>query len=61
MSRTQLVKYGEHDTAPKLFYCEKGKECKKYISENRECVTIHPFISLDGCITLCHVILRVNR
>ena len=28
------------------------------IRENRECVTIHPFISLDGEVLMCHVIFK---
>ena len=27
-------------------------------TENRACVTIHPFVSPDGCITICHFILK---
>ena len=54
----QFVRYGQGGAAPELVYCEKGKECKQYVAENRECVTVHPFVSLDGSLVLCHVIFK---
>ena len=56
----QFVRYGDDGAAPGLVYCEKGNECKQYISENRECVTIHPFVSLDGSLVLCHIIFKAE-
>ena len=56
----QFVRYDDDGAAPELVYCEKGKECKRYISENRECVTIHPFVSLDGSLVLCHIIFKAE-
>jgi len=51
----QFVNYNDKKS---FVYCGKGDECKKLISENRECVTIHPFVSLSGEIILCHVIFK---
>ena len=56
----QFVRYGDDGAAPGLVHCENGKECKQYISENRECVTIHPFVSLDGSLVLFHIIFMAE-
>ena len=37
-------------------YCAKGEKCEKLRRENRECVTIEPFISVSGELEVCHVI-----
>ena len=38
-----------------LTYCGIGGKCEQVKQENRECVTIKPYVSFDGEI-LCHVI-----
>ena len=55
----QFVKYGEHGTAPDLFYCEKGKECKSL-----KIVNVSPFIRsfhLMDVSLYTMLFLRVNR
>ena len=54
----QFVNYGVDGTANGLVYSGKGELCQKMLRENRECVTIHPFVSLAGDIDLCHVIFK---
>ena len=44
----QFVNYGVDGTALGLVYAGKGETCKKMIRENRESVTINPFVSLSG-------------
>ena len=46
----QFVNYGVDGTAAGLVYAGKGEQCLKMQKENRECVTIHPFVSLSGLI-----------
>lgn len=46
----QFVNYGVDGTAAGLVYAGKGEQCFKMQKENRECVTIHPFVSLSGLI-----------
>ena len=54
----QFVNYGVDGTPKGLVYAEKGGGCKKLIQENRECVSIDPFVSVSGEIALCHVIFN---
>lgn len=54
----QLVRCGQDGTEPEFFHCERGKEYEKDLSESQDCVTIHPFVSLDGCVAFCHVIFK---
>ena len=41
-----------------LIYAGKGEECQKMIRENRECVTVHPFVSFSGDVAMCHIIFK---
>jgi hypothetical protein len=52
----QFLNYGVDGQNGGLVYCGRGDKCVKFIKENRECVTIEPFISLDGKMVVCHVI-----
>ena len=52
----QAIRYGVDGSAKNLAYCGKGEKCSDILKENREFVTIEPFISLDGRIHVCHVI-----
>ena len=44
----QFVNYGVDSTPSGLIYAGKGEGCQKIIWENRECVTVHPFVSFNG-------------
>ena len=44
----QFVNYGVDGTPSGLVYAEKGETCSKLLRANRECVTIHLFVSLSG-------------
>ena len=44
----QFLNYGVDGTSLGLVYAGKGETCKKMIRENRESVTINPFVSLSG-------------
>ena len=52
----QAIRYGVDGGANNLAYCGKGESCSEMVKENREFVTIEPFISLDGKVHMCHVI-----
>ena len=52
----QFVNYGVDGTPSGLVYAEKGSEARKLLQENRECVSIDPFVSLSGEVAICHVI-----
>ena len=54
----QFINYGVDGTPNGLVYAGRGDACQKMIRENRECVTIHPFVSFDGDIAICHVIFK---
>ena len=54
----QFVNYGVDPTSHGLVYAGRGDECKQMIRENRECVTVHPFVSLSGELVMCHVIFK---
>ena len=53
---SQAIRYGVDGSARNLAYCGKGESCSELMKENREFVTIEPFISLDGKVHMCHVI-----
>ena len=44
----QFINYGVDGTPNGLVYAARGETCKKMMRENRECVTINPFVSLSG-------------
>lgn len=44
----QFVNYGVNGTPNGLYYAGCRESCQKMIRENRECVTIHPFVSFGG-------------
>ena len=52
----QFINYGIDGSSRNLYYCGKGEQCQGLINENRECVSIEPFIFLDGNICMAHVI-----
>ena len=52
----QFVNYGVDGSAGGFVYGARGEEVKKMITENRECVTINPVISLAGKVCMCQVI-----
>ena len=52
----QFLNYGVDGQQGGLTYCGRGEKCVKYTRENRECVTIEPFVSLSGSLDVCHVI-----
>ena len=54
----QFINYGVDGSANNLVYCGKGEECNRLLRENRECVTIEPFVSLSGNLEMCHVIFK---
>ena len=54
----QFINYGVDGAAIGLVYVAKGEPCNKLIKENRECVTIEPFVTLAGDILMCHVIFK---
>lgn len=47
----QFISYGIDGTSAGLVYAGKGDQCQKMEKENRECVTINPFVSFSGKIT----------
>lgn len=54
----QFVNYGVDRTPTGLVFAGRGSSCKKLIQDNRECISIDPFISLSGDVILCHVIFK---
>ena len=52
----QFVSYGVDGTSSGLVYAGRGDQCQKMQKENRECVTIHPFVSFSGDVCTCQVI-----
>ncbi|XP_065675916.1 uncharacterized protein LOC136092125 [Hydra vulgaris] len=52
----QFINYGVDGTTARLVYAGKGETCKKMIRENRESITINPFVSISGVVSLCQVI-----
>ncbi|XP_047135496.1 uncharacterized protein LOC124812660 [Hydra vulgaris] len=54
----QFINYGIDGTTSGLFYAGKGDACQRMYRENRECVTIQPFVSFSGDICMCQVIFK---
>ena len=53
----QFIDYGVSSSATKaLTYCGRGEKCERIKQENREYVSIEPYVSFDGEILMCHVI-----
>ena len=53
----QFIDYGVSSSATRaLTYCGRGEKCERMKQENREYVTIEPYVSFDGEILMCHVI-----
>ena len=53
----QFIDYGVSSSAARvLTYCGRGEKCELMKQENRECVTIEPYVSFDGEILMCHII-----
>lgn len=48
MKHPQFINYGVDGTPNGLVYAGRGESCKKMKRENRECVTLHPLVSLSG-------------
>jgi len=44
----QFINYGVDGTAQGLVYAGKGESCKKMLRENRERVSLDPFVSCSG-------------
>jgi len=44
----QFINYGVDGTAQCLVYAGKGESCKKMLRENRESVSLDPFVSCSG-------------
>ena len=57
----QAINYGSDGHINNLAYCPKGEECTKVTRENREYVTITPFIGLSGSIPICQVIFSSSN
>ena len=55
---SQFINYCVDDSACALLYAAKGDECKKLLFENRDCVTINPFVTLSGTVPLCHIVFK---
>ena len=53
----QFIDYGVSSNAYRApFYCGKGERCQKMKDENRECVTIQPYVNFAGEVIMGHVI-----
>ena len=52
----QFIDYGTSGHANNIYYAGSGEGCSRASSENRECVTVHPTINLNGEVVSCHVI-----
>ena len=52
----QFINYGVNGRSSNFVYAAKGDHCARMKKENRECVTIEPFVCLDGEVSMCHVI-----
>ena len=46
----QFINYGVDGSASGLVYGGRGESCQKLITQNRECVTIHPMVSMAGIL-----------
>jgi hypothetical protein len=47
-------------TCTGLVYAGRGDACQKMIRENRECVTIMPFVSCSGDLSICQVVFKAK-
>ena len=56
----QFVNYGVDGTPSGLVFAGKGEACKKLQNENRESITIQPFVSFSGNICLCQVVFAAT-
>ena len=54
----QFVNYGVDGTPNGLVSAGRGESCQRMIKENRECVTVHPFVFFRGEIAMCHIIFK---
>ena len=54
----QFINYGINGTASGLVFAGRGDRCQQMVNENRECVTILPFVSLAGHVVSCQVIFK---
>ena len=52
----QFIDYGVSSSATRaLIYCGRGEKSEQMKQENRECVTIKPYVSFAGEILMCYV------
>ena len=58
--REFFINYGADGTPNGLVYAGRGESCQKKIRENRECVTVHPFVSFGEDIAMCHIIFKAK-
>jgi hypothetical protein len=56
----QFINYGVDGTCTGLVYAGRGDACQKMIRENRECVTIMPFVSCSGDVSICQVVFKAK-
>ena len=54
----QFVNYGVDGTPNGLVYAGRGESCQRMIRENRECITVHLFVSFGGDIAVCHITFK---
>ena len=52
----QFLNYWVSGHANNLVYCARGEASKQALDENREGVSVHPFVSFAGRMVLCHLI-----
>ena len=50
----QFVNCGVDGTPNCLMYAGQGESCQRMIRQNRECVTVHPFVSFEEEIAVPH-------
>ena len=54
----QFINFGVDGSVNGLVYAGRGETCQHMVRENRECITVHPFVSFSGEVHLCHVIFK---
>lgn len=57
----QFVTHGVDGGASGLVFAGRGDGYNNMITENRECITIHPMVSCSGEKVICHVIFSEKR
>lgn len=57
----QFINYGVNGHANGLVYCGKGDKCERLRKENRECVTLEPFVSLNGDVLMLQTIFPATN